>query len=326
MRPTRRGWAALVIATAAVVLAGAHGPRALNAVAAPLFGAVAFGAVQVWRAGEPSVDCHPVDPGFPDSERTYHVDVTGGGVLDVKHEWPAGLESEDVDAVVVGSDAVETDVTLRDRGRYEIKAPTIRQRDSLGLVGSRVETNESTTAVVYPEIHPGTSLDVFGGKLGTGVEAERQEFDQLREYVPGDPLRDIHWPSSAKGEDFFVAEYEPGDRTETITIAASADAGAVDAMATAAGTFAVTALESGLSVGLSLPGGAIPPGSGRDHESALLSALAAATDGPENGADADVRIHATPAETRVAVGDTTYRFEDLVERSTTPEASEVAAA
>jgi uncharacterized protein (DUF58 family) len=215
---------------------------------------------------------------------------------------------------------------LRDRGRYEIKAPTIRQRDSLGLVGSRVETNESTTAVVYPEIHPGTSLDVLGGKLGTGVEAERQEFDQLREYVPGDPLRDIHWPSSAKGEDFFVAEYEPGDRTETITIAASADAGAVDAMATAAGTLAVTALESGLSVGLSLPGEAIPPGSGRDHESALLSALAAATDGPENGADADVRIHATPAETRVAVGDTTYRFEDLVERSTTSEASEVAAA
>jgi uncharacterized protein (DUF58 family) len=87
---------------------------------------------------------------------------------------------------------------------------------------------------------------------------------------------------------------------------------------------AVLALESGLSVGLSLPGKRLPPAAGRDHESSLLSALAAATHGSNADADADVRIHATPAETRVTVGDRTDRFEDVVDYPARAPGGEVA--
>lgn len=323
MRPTRRGWAALVIATVAVVLADAHGPRALNAVAAPLFGAVAFGFVQVWRADEPTVDCHPVEPGFPGAERSFRVEVMGG-VLDVTHGWPDGLDGDGIDAVVAGPATVETDVTLRDRGRYEVGAPTIRRRDALGLVHASHETDSTTTIVVYPEIRRGANRDLIGGLIGADVLAERQEFARLREYVPGDPLRDVHWKSSAKGEDFVVAEYEPGDRTEAITIAAAAEPGAVDAMATAAGTMAVLALEAGLSVGLTLPDRTIPPGAGRDHESTLLAALAAATHGSIEVAEADVTVHATAAATNVTIGDTTHRFEGVIDAPPSTAAAEVA--
>jgi uncharacterized protein (DUF58 family) len=320
MRPTRRGWAALAIAGAAVVLAGAHGPRALNAVAAPLFGAVAFGAVQVWWAADPAVDVAPVEPGFPGAERTVRVDLRGGGVLRVRHSWPDGLDGDGIDAVVAGACVVETDVVLRDRGRYAVDAPTVERRDALGLVRSPVESAGSATVVVYPALHRGAAGDVVGSLLGVDEPAERQEFDRLREYVPGDPLRDIHWKSSAKGEDFVVAEYEPSDRTASITVAATADSGAADAMATAAGTVAARALESGYSVGLSLPGRTVPPGAGRDHESTLLRALAAADHGSADVEDADVRIHATATETQVTVGDTTHRFEDLIdEPAPTPE-------
>ncbi len=325
MRPTRRGLAALAIATVAVVLAGAHGPRALNAVAAPLFGAVAFGAIQVWRADDPEIDCHPVEPGFPGSTRRYRVDLSSGGLLAVGHTWPDGIEGDPIDGVVAGSATVEAEITLRDRGRYEISPPTLRRRDALGLVRAPYETAETTTIVVYPDIHRDASPEAFAGILGTNVLAERQEFDRLREYIPGDPLRDVHWKSSAKGDDFFVAEYEPSDRAETITVAASAEPGTVDAMATAAGTIAVLALESGLSVGLSLPDRAIPPATGRDHASTILAALAAATHGSIEGTDAEISIHATPAETRVTVEETTYRFEDITEENSGLGGTEVVA-
>jgi uncharacterized protein (DUF58 family) len=280
----------------------------------------------VWRADQPTVDSRPVEAGFPGATRTYRVDLRGGGVLEVGMSWPDGLEGDGFDAVVAGSSTLETQVTLRERGRYEIGGPTIRYRDALGLVRARGQTEESTPVVVYPEIHRDASRGVLAGILGEGAEAERQEFDRLREYVPGDPLRDVHWKSSAKGEDFFVAEYEPSDRTEAITIAAAAEPGGADAMATAAGTIAVLALESGLSVGLSLPGQWLPPAAGRDHESSLLSALAVATHGSDVDTDADIRIHATPAETRVIVGDTTHRFEDLVDTPVRVRGNEVAPA
>lgn len=327
MRPTARGYAAILVAILAIVLGLAFGPRSLNAVAAPLLGAVGFGALQIWRADDPEITVDPIDPGFPGDKRTAEFDIEGGGVVHVRHDWQAGLDGPVIDAVIAAPDTIESAVTLRDRGRYEIATRTVRQRDGLGLVTSAVTVEQSATVLVYPVVHRDAGREAIARMLGGEVLAERQEFDRLREYRPGDPLRDIHWKSSAKRGEFLVTEYEPGDRTEAIMIAGSAWPGHADDMATAAATLALQALESGLSVGLRLPDRMIPPAAGEAHATTLLGALATAAAGELTDAgDAEIRIEARPRVTRATVGDTSVRFADLVDGSPIESTTEVARA
>lgn len=319
MRLTRRGRLAVLLAGLAIVLAAMFGPRALNAVAAPLLGAVAVGAVQVWWADEPTVDVSAIAPGFPGADREWTVELDGGGVLDVTHEWPGGLSGRAVDAVVAPPDTLRVEVELVERGIYEVPAPTIERRDALGLVRAPVEAAEHTTVVVYPTVYRGTSRGSLGELFTDEAHAERQEFDRLREYTPGDPLRHVHWKSSAKHDEFLVTEFNPSSRTENVSIAAEATPGCADGMATAVGTMALLALRSGLSVGVRLPDETVPPGSGEAHAANLLGALARADygelpDGPAE--DDDLHIVARPRETLVRVGDRTLLFGELVAEPT----------
>ncbi|MFB6312207.1 MAG: DUF58 domain-containing protein [Salinirussus sp.] len=327
MRPTRRGIAAIGIAVIAIVLGIVFGPRALNAVAAPLLGAVAFGAIQVWRTDEPTIRLSAVEPGFPGAERTVELEITGSGVFAVNLAWPDGVDAETIDAVITPPATVERTIVLRERGRYRVEPAAIRRRDGLGLVSAPVDAGDTQTLVIFPDVYTGVDAAPLGRLVSGEVLAERQEFDRLREYTPGDPLRDIHWKTSAKRDDFLVTEYEPGDRATAITIAASAEPGAVDAMATAAGTVALLALDAGLMVGLSIPGERVAPASGRSHVTSLLTCLAGATHGePEDDGEAAVRIAADHRETLIHIEDATYQFAELIHRQQAHAIQEVAVA
>lgn len=329
MRLTRRGYGAMAIAALAIIVAGLFGPRALNAVAAPLLGAVLAGAVQVWRADPPSVEPGRLAPGFPGEERTWTLEVDGTGIVAVAHAWPAGLDGEPLDEVIALPDTLEVPVTLSSRGVYDVSLSQLRHRDALDLVEATVDLDASTTAVVYPPVHRLTDRGALGTVLADRPAAERQAFDSLREYRPGDPLRHVHWKSSAKYDDFLVTEFEPGDRTETLLIAAEATPGCGDAMATAVATVALAGLRAGLAVGIRVPGEDLAPGSGEAHARNLLHALARAEHGtipPAGHADADVSIEARPRETLVRVGDGTMLFGAIAPEPASDPAREVAPA
>jgi len=329
MRLTRRGSVAVGLAAVAIGLGFWFGPRSLNAVAAPLLGAVAVGAVQVWRADAPDVDLGAVSPGFPGDRREWVIEVGGGGILEVRKEWVEGLEGEPVEAVVAPPATLTAEVTLGERGVYQVSAPTLRRRDSLGLVAESVEPDAGTTVTVYPDVYRGVDRGPLADLFADEAHAERQAFDTLREYTPGDPLRHVHWKSSAKHDEFLVTEFDPSSRTETVRIAASASPGCADEMATAAGTIALLGLRAGLSVGLGLPGETVPPGSGAAHAASVLGALARADhgdlpDGP-TGAD-DVIVEARARETLVRIGDRTLLFGRLIDGPTVRPAREVSVA
>ncbi|MCB0825702.1 MAG: DUF58 domain-containing protein [Armatimonadetes bacterium] len=105
------------------------------------------------------------------------------------------------------------------RGRYRWERLTVIASDALGLVLSeKTYHTDPVELVVYPnplpvnqEISPlmgwGAS-DLDSGKVqGAGLEPRG-----VREYVPGDPLRYVHWKSSAKRGDskLMVKEFETG--------------------------------------------------------------------------------------------------------------------
>lgn len=326
MRLTRRGYGAVTIAALASLVAALYGPRALNAVAAPLLGAVLAGVVQVWWADPPSVEPGRLAPGFPGEERTWTLDVDGTGIVAVDHAWPEGLDGEPLDEVIALPDALEVPVTLSARGVYDVSLPRLRHRDALDLVEATVDLDSSTTAVVYPPVHRLTDRGALGTVVTDRPAAERQAFDSLREYRPGDPLRHVHWKSSAKYDDFLVTEFEHSDRNETLLIAAEATPGCADAMATAAATVALAALRAGLAVGLRVPGEDLAPGSGEAHARNLLHALARAEHGtlaPDRHEDADVSIEARPRETLLRVGDGTMLFGTIAPEPASDPAREV---
>jgi uncharacterized protein (DUF58 family) len=311
MRPTRRGLTVAGVVVLSVTLGQLFGQAALNAVAAPAAVALAVGLVQVYRADEPTVSTDPPLPGFPDERRTLSVAVEGSGLASVEWSLPDGLAGADVLATATLPHTVEREVTLRERGVYEFAPVTVTVRGPLGLVAARSEHPVAGTAVVYPRRYAvaGAGLaDQFADELA----AERQEFDRLREYVPGDPLRNVHWKSSAKHDDFLVMEFGASQETEAVAVAASAEDGCADEMASAAASVLELGLEAGLAVGVSVPAGTVAPGQGESHRENVLRLLArtGAGDLAESvHADADVSIRATESGTTVRTGDGSYDFD-----------------
>jgi uncharacterized protein (DUF58 family) len=320
---TRRGKVALVVIALAVLMGWRFGSRSLNFVAAPALAALVAGALHVRRSGKPGVEFSEVDAGFPGEQRTLSVTVTGSGIATVKLVLPRGASEgqtagEDVaaiDATVTLPHTFELQPTLGARGIYEIGPPTVRQRGALGLIERRVETTATTTLAVYPQRYGLAREGVVNRFFTDELETERQEFDRLREYTPEDPLRHIHWKTSAKHDEFLVMEFAPTQRTEVVTIAATAAPGQADEMARASATVADVALAAGLEVELVVPDGVLPPGQGRLHRQSLLRLLAGTGSGsiPDSvTAEADVAIDASETGTTLRIADRTYELADIV--------------
>jgi uncharacterized protein (DUF58 family) len=232
----------------------------------------------------------------------------GNGLVSVAAAAPDGVEMEPVDATVSLPYRFERQVTLQRRGVHSIGPPTVVQRGALGLVEQRVEATAAVDVVVYPQPYEVAPESALAQRFSDSFEVERQEFDRLREYEPGDPLRHIHWKTSAKREEYMVVEFAATERDETISVAATSDPGQADEMARAAVTAVELGLESGQSVELTLPDDHLPAGRGTKHRGNLLRLLAE-TDGGDlpdtQHAVADIVIDATADGTRVQIGEYT---------------------
>jgi uncharacterized protein (DUF58 family) len=314
MRLTTRGWATVAAVVLSVLLAVGFGQRSLNAVAAPALAALVVAAVQVWRADAPTVAFDAPRPGFPGQRRDVALAVEGDGLATVRQPLPPGLTARPIEATVPLPHTFERELALEARGVYDLGPPAVRQRDPLGLVARALEADATAEVVVYPQVY--TLADpTLGGLLADRATAERQEFDRLREYVPGDPLRNVHWKSSAKHDEYLVMEFSPGERTETVTVAAEADDDHADRMAAAAATVALAALEAGLTVELAVPDASLPAGAGDAHRENALRLLAGADGGSVDEsvrAAADVSIRAGPEGTSVRLPEGERSFESLV--------------
>ncbi|WP_459191591.1 DUF58 domain-containing protein [Halosimplex sp. J119] len=324
MELTRRGYAVLGIVALAELLALTYGARALNAIAAPAVVALLASVVQLRRTDVPTAERDYVPAAFPGDAREVTVEVDGSGVARIAETVPDGLAADD--ATVEASLPTTFTYTLAcdERGRHALGPLEVRLRDLLGLVEETYEVGSTTGVLVYPPVYQVAGRDVILRHALERADVDRREFDTLREYVPGDPLRDVHWKSTAKAQDdIYVAEFADSRvEDDQIVVAATADAGTVDEMAAAAASVVVMALDAGLSVELRLPEQTVPMGRGEDHRQRLLAALAttdtdftspfksyALPDGATD--DADVVVRGDGDCVTVAFGDDDRAFEDI---------------
>ena len=317
MRPTRRGLGLLAVAVAAIAMGIQFGQVGLNAVAGPILVALLAAVGQVALTGHPSVERDPPRRGHHGETRTVRLAVDGSGIASITDTLPDGLEGT---ASVRRSlpATFSYDVTYAARGEYQLGPVEVVLTDALGLVCRRVTVDATDDVLVYPAVYRMGGRDAFGRTLGTRSE-DRQAFDRLREYVPGDSLRDVHWKSSAKRDEMLVREYADHRGDESLLIVGEADDGAGDAMATAVATIAVAALESGRVVELSVPGERVPPGHSETHRTRLLEALARTPAGETPDAEsADILVEATAAGVTVTVEGRARPFSAVTAGQTDP--------
>ncbi|RXK47326.1 DUF58 domain-containing protein [Halorientalis pallida] len=276
MRPTWRTVGVVGVAGGSILMAAASGARSLNALAAPALIALLVSAVQVFYAGRPEVDRADPVPGHPGESRTVELTVDGGALARVTDAVPPGVAAEGYDRRVTLPATVEYEVELGARGAWDLGPPRVVVTDVLGLFVRSFEPGGTATALVYPPLVDLREDDAVASLLGYDTATDRQAFDTIREYAPGDPLRDVHWKSSAKrsDDDLVVKQFVSEQRESTLTVAAGAATGHDDAMASAAASLAVLAMEAGLSVGVTCPAGEVATGRGEAHRRHVLDLLA----------------------------------------------------
>jgi hypothetical protein len=128
------------------------------------------------------------------------------GLLPTTLELPVGsmVHRYGVSRLAPGEEHEET-FTIRTerRGVIPVGPATTRRGDPLGMLSRDVQWTDVVEILVRPHMVP---MDSLGAGLlrdleGVSTDAVSQSdlaFHALREYVPGDDLRHVHWRSSAK--------------------------------------------------------------------------------------------------------------------------------
>ena len=100
------------------------------------------------------------------------------------------------------------------RGIFTLGPTTVRASDPFNLYSIAIDYPETTTLTVTPPIVPLPAIEVApGGRAGEGRPhpnaLERTvSAATVRDYIPGDSLHAIHWPTSARRDDLYVRLFE----------------------------------------------------------------------------------------------------------------------
>lgn len=169
------------------------------------------------------------------------------GRLDVHNtsRWPApgftALDLVGADEVALtvralagrGRRAVHFPVRATRRGRLRLGPLTVQRQDPLGLLAWRQRQTADGVLWVHPRVHQMRPLPVgvvldYEGRTTDNARLGTVTFSSLREYVPGDDPRQIHWRSTARTGVLTVREHV--DTTEpTTTVVLDTDPSALDA-------------------------------------------------------------------------------------------------
>lgn len=130
-----------------------------------------------------------------------------------------GITTEQVDLPPIPANGdVYVKITAQPlrRGKITLSGLTIAQPDPLGLVYGFEEFDQPEQLLVLPSRYPipptynppGGRHYQPGGVSSAWSVGESDEFVSLRDYREGDPLRRIHWPSTAKRDKPVVREHQ----------------------------------------------------------------------------------------------------------------------
>ncbi|MGD8632888.1 MAG: transglutaminase domain-containing protein, partial [Anaerolineales bacterium] len=102
----------------------------------------------------------------------------------------------------------------RRRGIYTLGPTSMTSGDPLGIFEVKIDYSATATMMVAPQVIPLPEIEIAaGGRIGgnrsstRGVEPTVSAAG-VREYVAGDSLRWIHWPTTARQDELYVHQYD----------------------------------------------------------------------------------------------------------------------
>ncbi|WP_137284636.1 DUF58 domain-containing protein [Halorussus salinisoli] len=158
-------------------------------------------------------------------------DLPHPATLTITATLPPGLSHTDQSnrRLTLDADSLEETSTFTINvpvaGRFELQQPTVTMTDSQGLFKSTFPTRTADTPsiTVVPRrpqnLHVGqggdNAISAFGdhktGDFGLGLEP-----GEVREYVPGDTIRQIDWKATARSTSPHVREFEEESDRQTV--------------------------------------------------------------------------------------------------------------
>ena len=113
----------------------------------------------------------------------------------------------------------------RERGDVQAGAVYVRYRSTLGLVARWAIAPLAQPVRIYPELRTAEDQQIFlarSRRIDLQLRQMRQrglgrEFESLREYRPGDDLRDICWTASARRGDLVTRQFQT-ERSQSVWI------------------------------------------------------------------------------------------------------------
>jgi len=192
-----------------------------------------------------------------------------------------------------------TDGVCRRRGVFTLGPTSLEAADPFGFYRVRLHYPGVSSMVVLPPVVDLPAIEVAPAqRAGEGQRIGAPTLDRsvsaagVREYAPGDSLRRVHWPTSARRDDLFVRTFDSTpsgdwwiflDLNERVQAGEGQDATLEHAIVLAA-SLAAQGLEEGTPVGLAAAGGDdeaiwIRPRLGGDQRWRILRRLALATPG-----------------------------------------------
>jgi uncharacterized protein (DUF58 family) len=180
-----------------------------------------------------------------------------------------------------GSAQVQVGFTPARRGLSKVPPLTAETRFPLGTFRVWTVWRPAAQVLVYPapEAHPPPlpSGEPRAGGAAISSLQDTGEFDGVRAYQRGDPMKLVVWKKLAKAEELVSRDTQQAQRHELwLDFARAGSGGAADTEARLSRLCAwvLAADRSGLDYGLRLPGLEIKPSSGTAHRLRCLEALA----------------------------------------------------
>jgi uncharacterized protein (DUF58 family) len=231
--PTRRGWAAVAAGLTLWFGARILGSKDLHMVAAGIIALPILAAVVVrWTHVQISVRRHlSAVRVFPGTRVIVNVTVenTGRGTVPfllLEDTLPAAL-GRSARLVISGlptrnAQTVSYSVVCRQRGVYSLGPMKVFVQDPFGLARTAIEAAGTNELIVYPQVEDLLTFGLTAQGVGAGESAVRHlyrsaaEFYTMREYVSGDDLRRIHWPSVARTNRLMIRQDESTRRATAV--------------------------------------------------------------------------------------------------------------
>ncbi|KLR62626.1 hypothetical protein IMCC26207_102119 [Actinobacteria bacterium IMCC26207] len=140
------------------------------------------------------------------------------------------------------------------RGRQLILPTTVQVEDPFGLLRSTHPAGTETQVLVLPRLWPLSPLPAVLGQenltpshSAAFISRPAEEFAGLREYLPGDDLRRIHWPTTARTGRPVMRQFElPLQHRTTVLLDLMSSASFERSVSAAASVVALEAEQGGL--------------------------------------------------------------------------------